>query len=280
MPKCRPATTGSLVASCKTAATARLRGEAQPRGDGQLRSDGTPGEGGGKRRRRRRRRGRDRDRPAMPGENGATPAIALQQFGEGEFAPPAGSDLNGPALTDALHEPRPDGAQLQGPQSQSHLAQGAPGEGGRRKRRRRRRGRGPREGQPFNVNDGGPDRLESGSVNVSGENQATFEENATHPEPAHEDIGVGINAPIVTPNAPSAPVWSLAAQHAPERATMPAEKTIEVRSHPAKMMDDVPVVEAAPMTSQETVTAETAAPQTPGQPAKKGWWQRPFRLRD
>jgi hypothetical protein len=130
------------------------------------------------------------------------------------------------------------------------------------------------------VNDGGAERLESGSVDGSGENQATFEESAPHHEPAHEDIGVGINAPIVTPNAPSAPVWSLAAQHAPEHATTPPDKKIEVPSQPAQTMDDAAIVEAAPIASRETVAAETAAPQTPEQSAKKGWWQRPFRLRD
>jgi ribonuclease E len=244
--------------------------QAEPRNDGQPRADGQSQGEGGKRRRRRRRRGRDRDRPAMPGDNGGAPAIAPRQLAEGESAPPAGSDLNGAALADALHEPRQDGAQLQGPQSQGHLAQGAPGEGGRRKRRRRRRGRGPREGQPFSVNDGGPERLESGPANGSIEYQDAIEHAAPH-EHAQEEIGSAINAPIVTPNAPSAPVWSLAAQHAPEQSSVETKVAIPPSSNGAKAIMDRPVAEAAP---------ETVAPRASDQPAKKGWWQRPFRLRD
>jgi ribonuclease E len=252
---------------------------AEPRNDGQPRGDGQPQGEGGKRRRRRRRRGRDRDRPAMPGDNGGAPAIAPRQLAEGESAPPAGSDLNGAALADALHEPRQDGAQLQGPQSQGHLVQGAPGEGGRRKRRRRRRGRGPREGQPFSVNDGGPERLESGPANGSIEHQDAIERAAPH-EHAQEEIGSAINAPIVTPNAPSAPVWSLAAQHASEQAPVPVEQKFETQSNGAKAIEDAPAVEAAPVVARETAIAESVAPRAADQPAKKGWWQRPFRLRD
>jgi ribonuclease E len=250
------------------------RGELQPRGDGQPRADGQSQGEGGKRRRRRRRRGRDRDRPAGAPENGGAIAIAPQHFAEGEFASPAAGDLNGVAVVDAPHEPRSDGAQLQGPQ-----AQGALGEGGRRKRRRRRRGRGPREDQPFGVNDGGPERLESGPADASAESHDTLEE--THRENTHEEIGVGINAPIVTPNAPSAPVWSFAAQHAPEQASASAEAKIKAEpmitaaSNGAKAIEEASVVEPAPVAAPEIV-----APRAPEEPARKGWWQRPFRLRD
>jgi ribonuclease E len=260
--------------------------QAEPRNDGQPRGDGQPQGEGGKRRRRRRRRGRDRDRPAGAPENGGAPVNAPQQFSEGGFAAPAGSDLNSAALLDALHEPRQDGAQLQGPQSQSAQSPGTLGEGGRRKRRRRRRGRGPREGQPvegqssegqsFNVNDAGPERLESGPANSA--HQDTIEHAASH-ETAHEVIGSGINAPIVTPNAPSAPVWSLA-QHTPEQTSAPIERKIEAPSNGAKALEGASVAEVAPIASRETLTPQAVAPQATDQPAKKGWWQRPFRLRD
>jgi ribonuclease E len=247
----------------------QVQADAPPRGDGQPRGDGHPLGEGGKRRRRRRRRGRDRDRPAS--ENGGVPAIAPQHFEEGENGSSPASDLNGVALGNAPFEPRRDGAQLQGPQSQGNLAQGAPGEGGRRKRRRRRRGRGPRDGQPFSVNDGGPERLESGSADADNEHEDAMEHAAPR-ESAHTEIAAGIDAPFVTPNAPSAPVWSLAAQHAPERHSAPVETKIEARPHAPNAIEEAASVSVS--------APESVAPQAPDQPAKKGWWQRPFRLRD
>ncbi len=247
------------------------REDTQPRGDGregQPRADGQPQGEGGKRRRRRRRRGRDRDRPAS--ENGGAPVP--QQFAEGESATLPANDFNGAGAMP--QEPRRDGAQLQGPQPLGAQSPGNLGEGGRRKRRRRRRGRGPREGQsfegqPFSVNDGGAQRLESGPADGTAESRDMFEETDAHRENAHEDVGAAINAPIVTPNAPSAPVWSLG--HATEHT--PVETKIEVASNGAKAIEEAP----APIS---VAASETVAPQAPDQPTKKGWWQRPFRLRD
>jgi len=104
-----------------------------------------------------------------------------------------------------------------------------------------------------------------------------IEEHAPHRESVHEEVG--INAPSVTPNAPSAPVWSLAAQHAPEPSFAPAEAKIEAvplapsSSNGTKAIEEAAVVE--PVAAPET-TATTA----PEQSTRKGWWQRPFRLRD
>ena len=237
------------------------------RSDGQPRADGQPQGEGGKRRRRRRRRGRDRDRPAIAPENGGAPVIVPQQFADGEIS--SGPDLNGVAVAGAPQEPRRDGAQLQGPQPQ-----GAQGEGGRRRRRRRRRGRGPREGQPLGPNDINAPRLEAGDANDDGHD--AFDENAPHHESAKEEVGTGYSAPIVTPNAPSAPVWSLASQHASEQP--PAHVEAKIEAAPPPSSNGAKVDEEA--ASIETAPAQVGASDATGQPTRKGWWQRPFRLRD
>jgi ribonuclease E len=203
-------------------------------------------------------------------ENNGVPSIAPQHFGEGESASPVASDVNGAAPVDAPFEPRRDGAQLQGPQ-----AQGAPGEGGRRKRRRRRRGRGQRDGQAFGVNDA--PHLEGDHADTSANENDAFEDSASHSDNTHEDIGANLDAPSVTPNAPSAPEWSLAAQPAPERHAAPAVEKIEVAatSHRVASVEETPAVVPAPVAA-----VQTAAANAPEQPTRKGWWQRPFRLRD
>ena len=254
--------------------------DTQPRGDGpvregQPRADGQPQGEGGRRKRRRRRRGRDRDRPTVGSENNGAPSIAPQHFGEGENASPVASEMNGAAPVDAPFEPHRDGAQLQGPQSQGQLAQGAPGEGGRRKRRRRRRGRGQRDGQAFGVNDA--PHLEGAHADTSANENEAFEDDASHSDNAHEDVGVNLDAPSVTPNAPSAPVWSLAAQPTPERHAAPVVEKIEVAatSHRVAAVEETLAAAPAPV-----ATTQIAATQAPEQPTRKGWWQRPFRLRD
>jgi hypothetical protein len=74
-------------------------------------------------------------------------------------------------------------------------------------------------------------------------------------------------------------VWSLA-QHTPEQTSAPIERKIEAPSNGAKALEGASVAEVAPIASRETLTPQAVAPQATDQPAKKGWWQRPFRLRD
>jgi ribonuclease E len=236
-------------------------GEMQVRGDGQPRADGQPqGEGGGKRKRRRRRRGRDRAPNAS--EHGSAPVTGVQNFASSEPALPSG-DLNGVGAGAAPQEFRRDGVQTQG----------VPGEGGRRKRRRRRRGRGPREG--MGANDSGA-HVEGAPVDAHGADAKP--EFAAHRGDVRDEIG--IDAPIVSPNAPSAPVWSLATQHAPEPSTaaVPHAKMDVVPSGPTASngaQADTPKPE-----TPRVAAAETLSPDAPEQPVRKGWWQRPFRLRD
>ena len=254
------------------------RGESQQR-EGQPRADGQPQGEGGKRRRRRRRRGRDRDRPPVGAENSGTPSIAPQHFGEGENGSPDAGDLNGSSQLGVPLEPRHDGQQLQGPQAQGAQAPGNMGEGGRRKRRRRRRGRGQREGQSFNVNDGGAERLESGPADAAPQSHEAFEESPVHGEVAQ--VEAGIDAPIVTPNAPSAPVWSLATHPAPEHHPAPVERKIEVAPVAATTSEATTAIhEKLPIEPVPGSTPKSVAAQAAEQPTRKGWWQRPFRLRD
>ena len=103
-----------------------------------------------------------------------------------------------------------------------------------------------------------------------------FDENAPHHESAKEEVGTGYSAPVVTPNAPSAPVWSLASQHASEQP--PAHVEAKIEAAPPPSSNGAKVDEEA--ASIETAPAQVGASDATGQPTRKGWWQRPFRLRD
>ncbi|HTW35050.1 MAG TPA: ribonuclease E/G [Rhizomicrobium sp.] len=212
------------------------------------------GEGGGRRRRRRRRRGRDRTQPPDQPQNPA-PA-SFQPSGTSEGA--EGDDE--------------DDDHAEGPQGEHHeQPQGAApnGEGGRRRRRRRRRGRrgGQREGGNPNFVGSG-DGIEGVPVDAS-----TQDGDVTG--------GDVSDTSVISPalNAPSAPLWSLA-----------SEKRQEMREEPIARIDiDVPAnvadepVDAAPAITAEAVRAQISeAPRAdePQTPARKGWWQRPFRLRE
>jgi hypothetical protein len=106
--------------------------------------------------------------------------------------------------------------------------------------------------------------------------QDAFDENAPHHESPKEEVGTGYSAPVVTPNAPSAPVWSLASQHAPEQP--PAHVEAKIEAAPPPSSNGAKVDEEA--ASIETAPAQVGASDATGQPTRKGWWQRPFRLRD
>ena len=95
-------------------------------------------------------------------------------------------------------------------------------------------------------------------------------------------VGDATDVSVIPPalNAPSAPVWSLASGGA-QRDEPAAITRVEIEI-PA--VPDEPI-DAAPAITAEAVRAEIAQTETPRAdepqaPARKGWWQRPFRLRE
>ncbi|HEV2560869.1 MAG TPA: Rne/Rng family ribonuclease [Rhizomicrobium sp.] len=219
------------------------------------------GENGGRRRRRRRRRG-GRDRGPMNGNlngngngNGvmqeAIPVTQSQSDFHGE-TPAAPMDGIAPQSLQAQQQP-------QGAGFNNANAVPGTGEGPRRKRRRRRGRRGRRDGEPVTQNE------------FSGEGVPV--DASVH----DEDIGDAMDEVVsvevadvlapaiaVVPNAPSTPSWSLTAEQ-------PA-------LHREPIAEAPPVLaEPAPAHLDEPVRTEPLRPAEPEQPARKGWWQRPFR---
>jgi hypothetical protein len=98
-------------------------------------------------------------------------------------------------------------------------------------------------------------------------------------------------ADFVTPNTPSEPVWSLHPKEAREHEPVPSVPTREVPpaivassgnkewNSPREEMPPAPREKAIAGTAREP-SPESAALNEPSQPARKGWWQRPFKLRD
>jgi hypothetical protein len=84
--------------------------------------------------------------------------------------------------------------------------------------------------------------------------------------------------PAVAPNAPSAPVWSFSHDVAPR----PSPASHEPVERPAPQT--VEPAEPVPFTAKESEIKTSPPPSNesgePGQPQRKGWWQRPFRVRD
>ncbi len=217
---------------------ASSNGEPRPQGDDARRK-----------RRRRRGRGRDRDRPL----DGSTPQAAPQNTSSGQAAPfvedrfgyndeipdttPVDPSAQTPRGDFGNSEARADGQPADGPQGD-----------GQRKRRRRRRGR-RREGDRFGSDlttqlEGVP---VDGSVRDNGE-----EITGTADDAIEADVAVAqIAEQAPTPNAPSAPVFSLTAE-----APKPA-----------------PVLETPK--PAEPVAAEASS--EPAAPVRKGWWQRTLR---
>jgi hypothetical protein len=87
---------------------------------------------------------------------------------------------------------------------------------------------------------------------------------------------------VISPalNAPSEPQWSLASgTDAREESATIARIDI-----PASVAEET--VDAAPAITAEAVRAQISQAETPPStnepqsPARKGWWQRPFRLRE
>jgi hypothetical protein len=82
-------------------------------------------------------------------------------------------------------------------------------------------------------------------------------------------------------NAPSAPLWSLSSgTDMREEPAAIARIDIDI---PASVAEES--IDAAPAITAEAVRAQISQAETPPtnepqSPARKGWWQRPFRLRE
>ena len=182
------------------------------------------GENGDGTRRRRRRKRRGRDRPAVSHEAIPTALGASDDQNEGQD----GADGETADQADGTLQAHESGHQNGVPN------EGAPGEGLRKRRRRRRGRRGRRDDQPFGAQN--PANGASGDTGFA-------ETGTSAPSPGNDQSIIAQEAaPRVTPNAESAPVWSLGGSNtpAPEKPT-------------------------------------TSAPE---QPVRKGWWQRTFASKD
>jgi ribonuclease E len=213
---------------------------------------------GSSRKRRRRRRGRDHSRPPTMQETipavEAMPDVSQQSVVEDLAPVPPQSNGNG------------------SPQGQQQPGSGSP-------KRRRRRRRGPRDHAPGQTptQTHGDHAEEASHRSPPGEPDAPPGFHRRPVEAPRERVDI----PIVTPNAPSAPVWSFTHEPAaPPREPAPME-TVERSSTPSQLAP--PQVERVP----EPSFAASAPPQSEGeppaasdQPQRKGWWQRPFRIRD
>jgi ribonuclease E len=219
---------------------------AQPSGDAPQ------GEGGGRRKRRRRRRG-GRDRERGP-HDGAQPQPQIARPERVDFPVSDVPDTT-PGAYERPVEARSEFQHANGnPQQGAVPRDGVPGENGghRKRRRRRRRGRGGRpDGMPGAETANG---LEGVRVGPSAqESQADNSHEAQH----HEG-GIKVLVPsgvTATPNAESAPVWSLTPERPRERAESRASERAAVPE---------PV-------------APVSVPQAPAAPPRKGWWQRTFK---
>ncbi len=218
-------------------------------------------EGGVRKRRRRRRRGRDRNQ--LPGQ----PPLAPASFHPSETHDGAETEGEGDDEEDDDHAEGQQGEHQEQPQG------AAPnGEGGVRKRRRRRR-RGRRGGQREGGNPnyvGSGDGLEGVPVDASVQDGDVIGGDAS-------------DTSVISPalNAPSEPLWSLSSGTREDIRDEPvAIARIDIPSAVADETGD-----AAPAITAEAVRAQISQAETPSvgesqTPARKGWWQRPFRLRE
>ncbi|MGH6888710.1 MAG: Rne/Rng family ribonuclease [Rhizomicrobium sp.] len=198
--------------------------------------------------RRRRRRGRGRDRENLPG---ASPGSASSS-----------SRLGSDGAATAKHEivPSDDADRGAGGEATDSHTSGQSTSG--RKRRRRRRGR---RGAGDNTNTTSSDPTlsaeETSPTGIVASNVLS--------EPIPDTTGSHLLSPEIQPNASSEPVWSLT----PEIRVTAAEPAAEP-PQPRSPTVDEPIEQAAPA---DSVSGAGPSPQTSSEPARKGWWQRPFR---
>jgi ribonuclease E len=211
----------------------------------------------GTKRRRRRRRGRDRA-PVADGAHAPHPAADAAPFHDQIQQEEAAANGTG---SEPEHPSAGEG--------QTGGEAGAP-----RKRRRRRRGRrGTRE---------------NGASPSSDSNAAGFDSNRETENSGPETSASNTNehaalhaphlpAPAIIPNAPSEPVWSLASDD--QRADIPAvvARANEPVSRSVGTIEDQVREDRAPATIAEAEPQKPAS--EPAGPARKGWWQRPFRAK-
>jgi len=237
--------------------------QAPPRSEAPANGEAPAGEGG-RRRRRRRRRGRDRvpQQGSQPGSQQPAPAsyqsLEMQDASDGE-----GED----------EEDDQAAPSEQGEQHGEQQAGAAPaGEGGGRKRRRRRR-RGRRGGQREN---GGPAHIGSGDAIEGVPVDMSVQDNEGDALPHAAQEAPALAAPL---NSPSAPVWSLASE-APRAEPQHDETVAVARIDLPQPVRDEPVDAASAIAAEAVPTEAPARASDPEAPARKGWWQRPFRIRD
>jgi ribonuclease E len=214
----------------------------------------------GKRRRRRRRRGRDH---ASTG----TPQRAQASASAGQ--PRDATETQHMAVEEDTRDSSNPSSALP---EESQNGQQQPSDGQpRRKRRRRRRGR-------RSPQDGTPSSAETQSGIPEGEPVTAAEVTPG----AH--AGIESEAPHVLPNAPSEPVWSLSHGGSASEARQAFSGSQTGRAAPPPSAEghlQEPVHAPADETGERNaVEADPAARQEESQqPARKGWWQRPFRSR-
>jgi ribonuclease E len=222
------------------------------------------GEGRGRKRRRRRRGGRGRSSQAPFHENEMEPRLGDSQAAPASIVEPGIDSFVGesPERNDVE-----SGLGAQGGSEEHDARAGAaplpPGDADKRRRRRRRGRRGRhREGELGPVADESPVHAEpAGQVRVE---TADF---VAEPAPEGE--------PIVMPNAPSSPLWSLtdhATQAAVDRPAAHAPPQVDA-NNPIAETPGIVSTSAEPEAPQDAA-GTTEAPRG----SRKGWWQRRFNL--
>jgi ribonuclease E len=225
-----------------------------------------PGESGGKRKRRRRRRGRGTSSVTQPAQDVIRESVS---------GPAGDAYVPGESESPEVHAETVVSSNLATVPANEHShTPNESGEGGvRRKRRRRRRGRrGSQEGTVANGTNGSLNTAESAA-----DHDGLLALDSDEGSSVEVEESVGADVPHAEPNAPSEPVWSLSLdvpKPAPEaRVVEPVEHTASfthqdtVQKHAHDAKPENPPVKERPTTPKE-----------PQQPARKGWWQRPFKL--
>jgi ribonuclease E len=239
-------------------------------------SDGEGSEGAKRKRRRRRRGGRGR---GNPGETATGDSHADAQGGSSSegFSAEAGQESGSSqdeSAGDQDGEWDETGAQTEGEGGVPANVEAGPEGAKRRRRRRGRRGR-RREGEPGSALEA----VSGNSDDSHGAINGTAHEPDAAPLPVDEaqprdEIANEVSG--IVPNAPSSPQWSLA-EHAPE--TKPLRHT-ETPSAPRVAPPEAEPVREPAAVHESAVHEGTSTDQPPGEPqeARKGWWQRRFKI--
>jgi ribonuclease E len=217
--------------------------------------------GGHRRRRRRRRGGRGRSGQHPHHEGASEPHSpefhrgASQHIETRQDAAAGGQEFSRAAAVETvLESPRSEVA--------PGLAAQSPPSGGRRRRRRGRRGR-RREGE---FGNGGGDKSSAPQLERDPAQASEVEHGDAPPQDSQVEHR---GREVVEPNAPSSPQWSLA-EHRAEAETA-ARELARPRADESKA-PDVDRADEAP------VSAPSEADSDELREARKGWWQRRFKI--